>query len=95
MGVALDLPHFVYEVRESYNHDKEAFRQEIRAAYKSWFPILDTNLNCLIDEHEFLLGMESFNYNNEINDMKYFKAFEGVCCSFFGLDFPLSHVLVS
>ena len=75
-GVALDVSHFVDKVTETYNRDKVAFTKEIRAAYRSFYPIFDTNLNCRIDEHEYLLGMEAFNANNKVEELKYFRSLD-------------------
>ena len=74
-GVALNATRFVHAVAEVYDSDKEAFRREIKAAYRSFMPIFDKNLDCMFDKNEFLLGMQIFNFNNSVaTELKYFKS---------------------
>ena len=50
----------------------------MKAAYKSFMPVFDKNLNCMFDKDEFLLTMQAFNFNNSIvAELKYFRSFNG------------------
>ena len=73
--VALSKPRFVAEVTKAYLSDKEGLKKEITAAYRSFFPLLDRNLNCKIDAHEFLLIMQTFAYNNKAAISEYVESF--------------------
>ena len=66
---------FVGNVTDVYQNDTYAFEKEIRAAYQSFFPVLDVNMNCRLEKEEFIVGLKVFGHNDKIADLNYFNQF--------------------
>ena len=66
---------FVGNMMQAYEKDPDAFKKEILAAYKVFFPIMDINMDCILDQDEFILMLKAFAHNRTHADLRYFKAF--------------------
>ena len=71
----MDKSDFVGNMTKAYEEDAEAFKKEIRAAYKVFFPIVDTEMDCKLDQDEFIALCKGFAHNSDLADLRYFKAF--------------------
>ena len=74
-GIGMGKSDFVGNWTQSYVNDPEAFKREIRAAYKVFIPIMDINMDCKLDQNEFILMLKAFAYNSTLADLRYFDVY--------------------
>ena len=56
--------------------DPLAFKEHMKAVYGDLFPIYDTNMDCKLDQDEFIIGLRAIAHFNILADLQYFREFE-------------------
>ena len=76
VGIPLSRSAYIGNTTKVYLTDRDAFKKSVAAAYRDLVPLLDTDMNCLLERDEVDKGdFNMLGHNTTISESEYFDVY--------------------